>query len=860
MTMRILVVAMLLILPTIKMFGQYYWVAKTSPSSWNAAANWSNVSGGSGGFGIPSASDQVIFDGASSSNGNCVLDVARSISAITMNGYTGVIDLSGNNLTLSTVITNSIFSTGKITNSSSTTASLSITNTSGSVTFSGTMFDTQINIVTSSRGLSLNGSVFFVNGSSTNGTCTFQLLDVTGTSTSTGGNTFNGPVSFVLTASTNTPQLLLTSTNPDVFNSTVNVSLTGNASRAPIIKFATGNNCTFNGNVTLSSNYSTSNNAFGTYFGNGVNSTAAPSTGGTSTLSSNATLSLGSSYRGLLRIEKLVSQSTSATNLSLTSDINSLLIIGASTFNGSVTGDAGRLFIATSNFYGSANQFTARCAGVTSQIGAGNTFGTSGATSTTTFERTALTGTFDVGINSLGSLSFITATGNDTYNGDVLFRYSGGGSTCLMRPAYSANSNYGGNISWNTNSTSPMYFGLGGSTPTITCINGLDQSINKVSGNGDFGAMSLIMNKTGNGKLTLNTPLSIPNVTFGVGTIYTTATNLLTFLNGGTVTGASNLSYVDGPVARNASTGSGFTFPTGNNGHYGPIQISAASSGADLFTAQNFLSTSNNVGSSVNSPLVIVSGCEYWNLTRTGTTSNVGVTLSWNSSDCNPSPYISATSDLRVAQFSSGAWNGLSSTLGSASNSSGTISSSTLSTFGYFALGSVSLSNTLPIELKNFESERSSQSITLKWTTGTEINNDYFVVEKKTSSSAFLVLAKVEASENSSGQKYQYTDDHPVKGNNYYRLKQVDLNGHITYSNTIRQEFELADALNVYPNPGDHNHIMHMSMRGDFSILNLHGYLIMSLRDTDEFECTNLEPGAYILLSSQGQRCKFSVR
>lgn len=106
-----------------------YWVA-TVASNWNNTANWSNVSGGAGGFSVPGIADDVIFD--NNGIGNCTIDVVISIKSITANTlYTGTISQGAN--ALSTVSTAS-FSGGTFTGGS---ANITI---GGNFTLAGTAF------------------------------------------------------------------------------------------------------------------------------------------------------------------------------------------------------------------------------------------------------------------------------------------------------------------------------------------------------------------------------------------------------------------------------------------------------------------------------------------------------------------------------------------------------------------------------------------------------------------------------------------------------------------------------------------------------------------------------------------------
>src|SRR5258708_35703051 len=64
-----------------------FWVSAT-PSNWNNTANWSNISGGAGGFSVPVAGDAVNFNNVR--RGNCTIDIAVSILSLMINaGYTG---------------------------------------------------------------------------------------------------------------------------------------------------------------------------------------------------------------------------------------------------------------------------------------------------------------------------------------------------------------------------------------------------------------------------------------------------------------------------------------------------------------------------------------------------------------------------------------------------------------------------------------------------------------------------------------------------------------------------------------------------------------------------------------------------
>lgn len=92
----------------------------------------------------------------------------------------------------------------------------------------------------------------------------------------------------------------------------------------------------------------------------------------------------------------------------------------------------------------------------------------------------------------------------------------------------------------------------------------------------------------------------------------------------------------------------------------------------------------------------------------------------------------------------------------------------------------------MPIELTSFTAHAKGTGVSLDWSTAQELNNDYFQVEKSVNSNDWTVVAKVDGTGNSQTVKnYNAFDANPVSGINYYRLKQVDLDGKFKYSKTI---------------------------------------------------------------------------
>ena len=111
--------------------------------------------------------------------------------------------------------------------------------------------------------------------------------------------------------------------------------------------------------------------------------------------------------------------------------------------------------------------------------------------------------------------------------------------------------------------------------------------------------------------------------------------------------------------------------------------------------------------------------------------------------------------------------------------------------------------NTLPVTFKSFDGVMLNGQSLLKWTTTNEINNKGFDVERSADGQVFNPIGFVAGQNNAAGENnYTFTDVKPVNGTNYYRLKQIDNDGHTMYSGIIQLKNVIADfAWSVYPNP-----------------------------------------------------------
>jgi len=111
----------------------------------------------------------------------------------------------------------------------------------------------------------------------------------------------------------------------------------------------------------------------------------------------------------------------------------------------------------------------------------------------------------------------------------------------------------------------------------------------------------------------------------------------------------------------------------------------------------------------------------------------------------------------------------------------------------------------LPIELLNFDAQPKGEGVYCTWSTASEINNDYFDVERSIDGKEFEAIGRVKGfghGTSSEIRKYSLMDYDHCEGIRYYRLKQVDIDGLYSYSDVVAVKCLLnKDFINVYPNP-----------------------------------------------------------
>ena len=177
-----------------------------------------------------------------------------------------------------------------------------------------------------------------------------------------------------------------------------------------------------------------------------------------------------------------------------------------------------------------------------------------------------------------------------------------------------------------------------------------------------------------------------------------------------------------------------------------------------------------------------------------------------------------------------------------------------------FTLGTINKSQTpLPIELIKFKiTNINNTSIKIEWATMSEINNDYFTIERSLHGINWEITDRINGAGNSSSLlTYSSLDNSPYNGLSYYRLKQTDFNG--TYSYSAIKSISIqhsSKAIKIYPNPtnskititGDRTELTHIEI---YNILGMNVTMQTSLQANSEekiiIDLSHLTNGIYYI-------------
>ncbi len=170
----------------------------------------------------------------------------------------------------------------------------------------------------------------------------------------------------------------------------------------------------------------------------------------------------------------------------------------------------------------------------------------------------------------------------------------------------------------------------------------------------------------------------------------------------------------------------------------------------------------------------------------------------------------------------------------------------------------------VPVEIIFFDASSSNGKVELIWATATEENFDYFAIERSADGENFREIAQIPGlGESRERVDYQYTDEFPLRGKSYYRLRSIDFDGYTEIFEYKMVELrDLQEDFSVFPNPIINGQFALQTNFVEDEIIELIiynnlGHVETRLPITDwlaSFRVTGLRPGTYLfkLVTSNG--------
>ncbi len=307
------------------------------------------------------------------------------------------------------------------------------------------------------------------------------------------------------------------------------------------------------------------------------------------------------------------------------------------------------------------------------------------------------------------------------------------------------------------------------------------------------------------------------DASFNSGVVYTDRSNLdnhfVHFLHNTSYVGLSNNTYVDGTVGKTGNTS--FVYPIGHNFNVSTLTMTAPT---DLTASYKSYFLEDDVATILNPDsksdcVGLLTENGYWLFNQIATTDKVSVDLAYDPGMLVNDVYC----ENLITSYDSALQGWVSEGNGGITgdnDAGGVISSGTgcgdcgtgqeVNNYTFLTIAAPILA--LPVHFVSFDGELFNESyVAMEWIVSNEDNNDYFVIEQSTDGINWTESHIVQSlGDTTTERTYSQVDFVQNVPKIYYRLKQVDNNGHSSYFDNVlvfdfdRQETEKFFA---YPNP-----------------------------------------------------------
>lgn len=156
---------------------------------------------------------------------------------------------------------------------------------------------------------------------------------------------------------------------------------------------------------------------------------------------------------------------------------------------------------------------------------------------------------------------------------------------------------------------------------------------------------------------------------------------------------------------------------------------------------------------------------------------------------------------------------------------------------------------------EDLRAQLQDQAIEITFSIAQQINNSHFEIQHSSNGQSFQYIAQIEGEGNSSQEiDYKYIHNTPSKGLNYYRIKQVDLDGQFSYSNITSVNFEESEDIKIFPIPATTSLNVITVETVAYVIQDLSGRLIIKgdTQNSNSIDISMLDKGIYLIKLSNG--------
>lgn len=178
---------------------------------------------------------------------------------------------------------------------------------------------------------------------------------------------------------------------------------------------------------------------------------------------------------------------------------------------------------------------------------------------------------------------------------------------------------------------------------------------------------------------------------------------------------------------------------------------------------------------------------------------------------------------------------------------------------------------TLPVSFSQVSATPKENFIRIDWATASEVNNDYFEIERLNADNSYTAIGKIKAGNNgNTTQQYTFNDNMPFNGTNYYRIKQVDIDGKHNYSTVAQAKWinNTQSGIKVLANPI--SNVLQVQLPANnnqpqsLQLYNMTGSLLNTWTITNNqvhtYPVSHLTAGIYLLKTADGKRSQKIIK